>query len=246
MSPDFYNWDSREYAKHSSVQYQWACELINKLEFSGKESLLDIGCGNGAVSALLARKLPAGGVVGIDSSEPMIRSAKQSFPVSTFPNLNFCVMDAANLDFTAEFDVIFSNASLHWVKDQLSVLKGVKRSLKKSGVFLFQMGGKGNAKDLIDVLNELIGTIDWKPFFHNFVFPYGFYGTEEYRQWIQQAGLKPIRLELIPKDMAHKGKERFAGWIRTTWLPYTQRIPAQLRTVFISEIVESYLERFLS
>lgn len=121
-------------------------------------------------------------MVGIDGSEPMIRSAKQRFPASTYPNLNFCVMDVANLDFSAEFDVIFSNASLHWVKDQLSVLKGVKRSLKKSGIFFFQMGGKGNVRDLIDVLNRLIGTIDWKPYFHDFVFPYGFYGTEEYQQ----------------------------------------------------------------
>lgn len=109
MSPDSYNWDSRDYAKHSSVQYQWACELIDKLNFSGKESLLDIGCGNGAVSALLAKKLPDGMVVGMDSSEPMIEGAKQGFPVSIYPNLNFCLMDVAHLDFTDEFDVIFSN-----------------------------------------------------------------------------------------------------------------------------------------
>ena len=244
MSPDFYNWDSQAYAKHSSVQYQWACELIDKLEFSGNESLLDIGCGNGAVSAQLAGKLAAGRVVGIDSSAPMIRSAKQSFPIVTYPNLSFYVMDAAKLVFNDEFDVIFSNATLHWVKDQLAVLKGVKKSLKNSGIFLFQMGGKGNARDLIDVLDQLIDTTRWKPYFQDFVFPYGFYGTEEYQQWIQQAGLKPIRLELIPKDMVQEGKERFAGWIKTTWMPYTQRIPVQLRTAFISEIVESYLERF--
>jgi len=244
MSPDFYNWDSRDYAKHSSAQYQWASELIEKLELSGKESLLDIGCGNGTVSALLAKKLPNGWVVGIDSSEPMVRSAKQSFPITTYPNLSFCVMDAAKLNFTDEFDVAFSNATLHWVKDQLSVLKGVKRGLKKSGIFLFQMGGQGNARDLIDVLTGLIGTTRWKHYFHDFVYPCGFYGTDEYQQWIRQAGLKPTRLELIPKDMEHNGKESLAGWIRTTWLPYTERIPAQLRSVFISEIVESYTERY--
>ncbi|MGD2188174.1 MAG: methyltransferase domain-containing protein [Desulfobacterales bacterium] len=244
MSPDFYNWDSQDYAKHSAAQYQWASELIDKLEFSGKESLLDIGCGNGTISALLAKKLPKGLVVGIDNSEPMIMSAKQNFSNAAYPNLKFYVMDAAELDFNDEFDVAFSNASLHWIKDHLSVLKGVKRSLKKSGSFLFQMGGKGNAKDVIDVLNQLINTTPWKPYFQNFVFPYGFYGIDEYKHWIREAGLKQIRLELIPKDMKQNGKEGLAGWIRTTWLPYTERIPSQLRNAFITEIVESYVERF--
>jgi len=244
MSPDSYNWDSRDYSKHSSIRYQWASELIEKLKFSGKESLLDSGCGNGAVSALLAKKIPDGLVVGIDSSESMIESAKQRFPVSMYPNLNFCVMDAAHLNFTDKFDVAFSNASLHWVKDQLSVLKGVKKSLNKSSIFLFQMGGKGNTRDLIDVISRLIATARWKSYFRDFVFPYGFYATKEYRLWIQQAGLKHIRLELIPKDMVHQGRERFTGWIRTTWLPYTQRIPMQKRSAFIDEVVESYIKRF--
>ena len=106
------------------------------------------------------------------------------------------------------------------------------------------MGGKGNARDLIDVLDRLIALTPWKVHFHDFVFPYGFYGIDEYRRWIQQAGLKHIRLELIPKDMVHPDRAHFAGWIRTTWLPYTQRIPTQARSAFIDEVVESYVKRF--
>ena len=113
-----------------------ASERIEKIKFSGKESLLDIGCGNGAVSALLAGNIPDGSVVGIDSSESMIESAKQRFPVSMYLNLNFCVMDAAHRNFTDKFDVAFSNASLHWIKDQLSVLKGEKKA-SISQVFSF-------------------------------------------------------------------------------------------------------------
>ena len=94
------------------------------------------------------------------------------------------------------------------------------------------------------MLDRLIAMNPWKPHFHDFVLPYGFYGIEEYRQWIQLACLKPIRLELIPKDMEQNGKENFTGWVRTTRLPYTQRIPAQMRSAFISEVVESYIKRF--
>ena len=82
------------------------------------------------------------------------------------------------------------------------------------------------------------------PYFHDFVFPYGFYGTDEYQQWIRRAGLKQIRLELIHKDMKHNTKEDFAGWIKTTWMPYTERVPVEFRSMFITEVVETYLERF--
>ena len=72
-------------------------------------------------------------------------------------------------------------------------------------------------------------------------FPYGFYGVDEYQQWLSQAGFKPRRVELIPKDMTHKGKDGFAGWIRSTWLPYLSRIPERMKEAFIEAILDAYL-----
>ena len=71
-----YLWDAKEYAKHSQNQYEWALELIPKLKLKGNEVLLDIGCGDGKVSATLASYLPNGRVVGIDSSEEMVSQAR--------------------------------------------------------------------------------------------------------------------------------------------------------------------------
>jgi len=106
------------------------------------------------------------------------------------------------------------------------------------------MAGKGNAQDILAVVEELISEEDCKPFFKNFTFPYGFYEPEEYTIWLREAGFKPERAELFPKDMKLQGKEDLVGWIRTVWLPFTERVPANLRDSFISEIADRYVAAY--
>ena len=85
----------------------------------------------------------------------MIQLARDRHPEDIYSNLSFQEMDAKNLDFNDRFDLIFSNAALHWVKDQKPVIKGMFKSLKQGGRILIQMGGKGNASGIVDVLSEL-------------------------------------------------------------------------------------------
>jgi trans-aconitate methyltransferase len=239
-----YSWNAQDYAKNSQNQFQWAQELIPKLKLRGNEALLDIGCGDGKITAELARRLPDGRVVGVDSSKEMIHLAQQSFPSKSYPNLSFQVMDARRLTFQGEFDRVFSNAALHWIVDQQAVLKGVKRSLKPRGRLLFQMAGKGNAKDVLSIIYELADAEPWKGFFSNMAFPYGFYDTDEYKAFLREAGLAAERVELFPRDMKFDGAEGFAGWVRTTWLPFTDRLPVELRAKFVQEIVDRYVKRY--
>jgi len=234
-------WDPKEYAKHSSAQMLWAEELIAKLDIEGSEAVLDIGCGDGTVTAALARRVPRGEVVGIDSSEDMVAMARSAFPAESFPGLSFQRADARALPFEDRFDVAFSNATLHWVKDQAAVLRGVARALKKGGRLLFQMGGKGNAAEVIEVVNAMVSEGPWKRFFDDFPFPWSFCGPQEYRIWCAAAGFIVRRAELLPKDMRQEGKAGLAGWVRTTWMPYTERVPAGMRELFISEVVDRYV-----
>jgi trans-aconitate 2-methyltransferase len=241
--PVKYEWNAEEYAKHSATQLEWAKELIPKLKLSGNENLLDIGCGDGKITAQIATCLPDGTVVGVDNSEDMIRLAQRSFPDNEYPNLSFQRRDARKLDFDEQFDLVFSNAALHWIVDHRPVLEGVKCSLKPMGRLLFQMGGKGNAHNVLAIIEDLKAEARWGQYFADFTFPYGFYAPEEYAVWLREAGLKPGRVELLAKDMKQAGKDGLAGWIRTTWLPYTDQLPAKLRGEFIAEIVDRYVNK---
>jgi trans-aconitate 2-methyltransferase len=239
-----YVWNAKDYSKNSANQYAWAQELIPKLKLTGNESLLDIGCGDGKITAELAKALPNGKAVGIDSSKEMVNLAQTAFPQTQYPNLSFQLMDARKLTFHDEFNRVFSNAALHWIVDQKTVLYGVQRSLKTGGRLLFQMAGKGNAQNVLGILDELLVVEPWKAFFGGFAFPYGFFDPEEYTAFLHEAGLAPLRVELFPKDMKLSGAEGLAGWIRTTWLPFTERLPEELKSGFIREVVTRYLERF--
>jgi trans-aconitate 2-methyltransferase len=242
MNSSNYSWDAKDYAKNSLNQLRWAKELIPKLKLQGNEALLDIGCGDGKITAELAGCLPKGKAVGIDSSPQMIKLAQTTFTQKDYPNLDFQVMDARKLTFDQEFEVVFSNAALHWIVDQKKVIQGVQRSLKPQGRLVVQMAGKGNAQDIIGILNNMLTESTWKKYFDDFKFPYGFFGLEEYQSFLDEAGLKPKRIELFPKDMKHYGQDGLTGWIRTTWLPYTERLPIDKRDEFVKEIARRYLK----
>jgi trans-aconitate methyltransferase len=237
-----YRWDSRDYELHSSGQRRWARELIAKLSLEGTEELLDIGCGDGKVTAEIAGLLTAGRAVGIDNSESMIELATKRYPPEDRSNLAFTLMDAVDLRFGPIFDVVFSNAALHWVKDHRPVVESIHACLKPGGRILLQMGGQGNARTIIGVLDTMMQMPKYRRYFEGFEFPYGFHGVDYYQRLLKKAGFTGRRVELIDKDMAHDGPEGLKGWVRTTWLPYTERLDEADRDRFIEELARSYLE----
>jgi len=93
-------------------------------------------------------------------------------------------------------------------------------------------------------VDELMREEHWSPYFRGFRFPYMFCSPEQYRRWLPGAGLEARRVELIEKDMRQEGEAGLAGWVRTTWLPYTERVPEKERERFIEQLVHRYLERF--
>jgi trans-aconitate methyltransferase len=108
------------------------------------------------------------------------------------------------------------------------------------------MGGKGNAAQVFEVLALLMKNPLWSGYYDGFSFSYGFFDPDEYRQWLVQAGFEPVRVELIPKDMVYPDREAFAGWIRTTWLPWLVRLPEDERPGFIEAFIDQYLQVYPS
>jgi trans-aconitate methyltransferase len=236
-------WNPQDYAKNSDAQLKFAQELRSHLNLQGNESILDVGCGDGKITADFAATFPSSRVMGIDSSPEMIEYAQQTYPTSQYSNLSFACIDARSLSFENEFDLIFSNATLHWIDDHQTFLKGASSALRNSGKLITSCGGQGNAADILQVFVELTASPPWNIYFEDFETPYYFYGFEDYQLWLQQSGLKAKRLELVPKDMTHQGKEGLTGWIRTTWMPFNQRIPQHQQETFIEQVVNSYLAK---
>lgn len=148
-------WNPEDYAQNSDAQLKWARELRENLELQGNESVLDVGCGDGKITADFSVALPRGRVVGIDSSSQMIAYATRTYAATEHPNLSFACMDALALNFDHEFDLVFSNATLHWVDNHQAFLQGVSRALRSGGRLVISCGGQGNALDVLQVFLKL-------------------------------------------------------------------------------------------
>ena len=234
-------WNPQDYAKNSEAQLQWARELRSRLSLNGSESVLDVGCGDGKITADFAQALPHGQVIGIDRAPEMIAYAQETYSIQ---NLSFACVDARSLTFSNQFDLIFSNAVLHWVDDHPAFLQGASRALKPNGRLITSCGGAGDAIDVLAAFAETVTQDPWRIYFPTFHNPYYFYGTAKYEPWLKAAGLIIARLELVPKDMTHSGESGLAGWLRTAWLPFTHAVPESKRDRFILAVTQTYLAKF--
>ena len=229
-------WNPADYAANSAVQLAWARELIARLSLRGDERILDVGCGDGKITAELARAVPRGAATGVDASAAMIGYAR-----AQFPGQEFHVMDARRLQFPRSFDVVFSNAALHWVDDHEAFVRGAVAVLRPGGRLVVSCGGRGNAQAMVAVLHAVLRRKRWRNWFRAMPMPYFFHRPADYRVWLDRAGFTPHSVELVLQDVAYAGIPGLAAWLRTAWLPYTQRVPAVERDEFITAVAERYV-----
>ncbi|MDD2770466.1 MAG: methyltransferase domain-containing protein [Methylococcus sp.] len=236
-----YRWNPEDYARHSAGQEAWARELLTVLKLQPDETVLDIGCGDGHITAAIADYVPKGRVVGVDLSPDMIGHAQAHHHR---PNLSFQQADAQSLPFDSEFTAVFSNAVLHWIKDHRPVLAGIARALSPGGRCLLQMGGRGsrcNGSGVIAAFEAVAEDTEWRGHFAGFESSFGFHDAESYRRWLVKAGLHAEQVRTFDKDMVHDDPKTFCGWLRTAWHPYTSRVPAELRERFVETVASRYL-----
>ncbi len=235
-------WDPDDYGRNASAQTGWAAGLLPLLALSGNEAILDLGSGDGRVTTGLARLVPEGHVVGLDASPSMTAHARLNH-ATVQPNLAFVLGDMEAIPFRDRFDRVFSNAALHWAYDHAAVAEGIAGALCHGGRAVIQCGGKGNAAAMVAVLEDLIRSPTWAPYFSDTTFRYTFTDEATFRAHLEKAGLVPFEVRLLPVTMTVAGRDGLAGWVRTTWLRYTGPVPDNRREAFVQALVDGYLAR---
>jgi trans-aconitate 2-methyltransferase len=142
-------WDASRYDDGCSFVWKHGAEVIELLAPEAGERILDLGCGTGHLTAQIAAR--GAEVVGIDRSVEMIATARRNYS-----HLRFEVADAESFRFDEPFDAVFSNAAIHWMKDQQAVASSVWRALKPGGRFVAEFGGKGNIRSIESALRRAI------------------------------------------------------------------------------------------
>lgn len=142
-------WNASLYDQKFAFISAYGKDLVTLLNPQPEEHILDIGCGTGQLAQAIASI--GAHVVGIDSSPTMIETAQK-----TFPSGEFLVADAANFSFLAQFDAVFSNATLHWVTGAERAVQNIAAALKDGGRFVAEFGGKGNVGHIVSAIQQVI------------------------------------------------------------------------------------------
>lgn len=154
--PSEKRWDASAYDSRHSFVWKYGREVLELLAPREGERILDLGCGTGHLTSQIAAS--GATVIGLDKSPAMIERAR-----ALFPDLRFEAGDATGFRFDEPFDAVFSNAAIHWMKDQNGVADSVSRALKPGGRFVAEFGGKGNIQKLRSALREVLdaGGYSW-------------------------------------------------------------------------------------
>jgi len=219
-------WSSSRYAENARFVSDLGQAVFDLLDPQPGERILDLGCGDGA----LTEKIAGAGamVVGVDASSDMVSAAQQR-------GLDARVMDAYHLSFNSEFDAAFSNAAMHWMKcDPDAVVQGVGRALKPGGRFAAEMGGHGC---VAAIAVALCATLEkYRVANPAALIPWYFPTPEDYRARLERAGFRVEYMALIPRPTPLPTGMR--GWLETFAIPFTKSVPIEERPAFLDEVIE--------
>jgi len=183
-----HSWDPAAYAAHASFVPALGAPALELLAPQPGERILDLGCGDGALTVKLVE---AGAeVVGVDADRAMIAAAQER-------GLDARRMDGRQLEFDAEFDAVFSNAAIHWMPPAARVAEGVFRALKPGGRFVGEFGGHGNVAAIRAALRGVLMSRGYRvPAVEDSYYP----TAAEYRAVLEAAGFIVDRADIIPRQ----------------------------------------------
>lgn len=152
---------------------------------------------------------PYGKTIGIDASPGMIEAAKKL----ESGNLSFVCMDINHMGFTNDFDLVFSNAALHWIKDHRQLLNKCLTALKPGGIIKWSFGGFGNSANLIETFVTVMASPEFKTIFAGFEWPWYMPAKEEYAELLKEAGFSGIEVTIENADRYFQNSDEMIRWI---------------------------------
>lgn len=215
------NWNVQNYQENADFVPRLGTPVVELLAPQNQEKILDLGCGDGKLTLEIQNY--ACQVVGVDSSSAMVSAAQKL-------GLDTRVLSGDSLNFSEEFDAVFSNAALHWMLNKQQVVQGVYQALKPQGRFVGEFGGEGNIKHLVAVMSAIFQDFPELGKFNN---PWYFPSVEEYTKLLTAEGFTVEYIELIPRPTPLKNG--IIEWLKIFANGITSHLNREQQELFLKE-----------
>jgi trans-aconitate 2-methyltransferase len=226
------DWDATTYDRISAPQQRWAAEQLDRLELDGDEVVLDAGCGSGKITLELARRVPHGTVYAVDAAPSMVAHTQEAVGDRA---VAIC-QDLAQLALPEPVDVIFSNATLHWIPDHDALFAALQRNLKAGGRLLAQCGGRGNIDAFRTLAEEVAGEAPFAEHFVDWVRPWNYASAEETAERLQRAGFTDVSTWLQDRPTELEEPRPFIATV--CLVRHLDPLPEQLRERFVDTVMD--------
>jgi trans-aconitate methyltransferase len=215
-------WDPEDYARNARFVSDLGAPVVELLGARAGERILDLGCGDGVLTA----KFAAMGcvVVGVDGSAAQVAATKKL-------GIEAYTMDGERLNFDAEFDAVFSNAALHWMRNPDAVIDGVWGALRPGGRFVAEMGGYGCVET---IKRALIQALNRRGIDGEAANPWYFPTVEDYSSRLMKRGFSIQSIALIPRPTPLPGD--VTAWLGTFGQNFTAALPPAERPAYLAEV----------
>jgi trans-aconitate methyltransferase len=233
-------WNAKVYQSNSSLQMEAALKMLHIMDFRDCNHVIDLGCGDGKITAYLSSLFPKINVIGLDNSAEMIDIANQTFPKKNYPNLNFVLQDIRNFIFPMKFDRVISFFALQWVNHLSPVFQSIYQNLSSEGQFAFIIPQQISL-EFLKAVEEVIALPQWIEYFYHFSPGWVSFQPFEIEQLlrINQFGVK--RIETVLHKTQFSMRSKFEQFV-LPWFTHLTRIPASFKQEFCKQIFDKYLE----
>jgi trans-aconitate 2-methyltransferase len=232
---DSVDWDAATYDRVADPQEEWGRAVLARLDLKGDETILDAGCGSGRVTKLLVEAVPDGRVIGVDASESMIETARANLG----PGVELIHADLLDLELGTPVDVVYSNATFHWVQDHELLFQRLHAVLEPGGRLEAQCGGQGNIAEFARAIEAAAGDERFAAYLTGDLQAWNFASVGDTRTRLMRAGFDVKDVWLENKPVQPEDPVAFSKTVGMAW--HLNRLPERLHDDFVKTVLGSML-----
>jgi trans-aconitate 2-methyltransferase len=226
------DWDAGTYDRISAPQQAWAAEQLERLDLQGDEVVLDAGCGSGKITAELADRVPRGTVYAVDAARSMVRHAREALGDRAV----VMGQDLVDLALPEPVDVVFSNATFHWIHDHDALFAALHRNMKPGARLVAQCGGRGNIDEFRRTSDEVATEDPFAEYFADWRKPWNYATAPETAERLRRAGFVDVTCWLEDKPTELADPRSFVATV--CLVRHLDPLPVELRDPFVDRVLE--------